>query len=367
MGLLRSRALAMAGAALFLVGACSSAATPVPTPVPTPAPTPAPIAAPTAAPTPVPTTAPTPAPTPAPTSEATPTPAATEAATPAPTPTPVATPAPTATPAAIAVPAAELVTAGKLTVCSDIPYPPQEFFDAQGNPTGSDIDIATEIASRLGLGVAINNTVFDTRIAALQGGKCDIIASAENITSDRIKVVDMIPFFSAGQSFVVLKGNPKGIAATTDLCGKTIAAETGTTEVNYLQGTGDYKGQGLTQACTKAGSPAITVKEYDKDSNALLAIQAGQVDAYFADSPVAGYYTVQHPDQFELAPIAPLAPALEGISVQKDDAHKDLRLGVQQALVAMINDGTYLTILKKYGVDSSAVTADVAGQLNKIK
>ncbi len=265
------------------------------------------------------------------------------------------------------VPENQLITAGHLTVCSDIPYPPQEFFDDQGNPTGSDLDIGAEIAKRLGLTMSVNNTVFDTIIAALQGGKCDIIISAQNITSDRIKQVDMIPFFQAGQSFVVAKGNPKGISATTDLCGKTIAAETGTTEVHYLEGTGDYKGQGLTQACTSGGKPAINVKEFEKDSDALLALQAGQVDAYFADSPVAGYYTVQHADQFDLSPIPPLQPALEGISVPNDDGHKALRDAVQQTLVAMINDGTYKTILQKYGDESGAVTADVAQQLNKIK
>ncbi|HEX8939731.1 MAG TPA: ABC transporter substrate-binding protein [Candidatus Limnocylindrales bacterium] len=319
----RSRALGVAGATLFLLGACSgSPATPSP---------------------------------------AVSTPAASQSA--------AASPSAAATPSAsvISVPAEQLVTAGKLTVCSDIPYPPQEFFDAQGNPTGSDIDIGGEIAKRLGLTLAVNNTVFDTIIAALQGGKCDIIISAQNITSDRIKKVDMIPFFQAGQSFVVDKGNPKSIQSTDDLCGKTIAAETGTTEVDYLQGTGDYKGQGLTQACTAKGKPAINAKEFEKDSDALLALQAGQVDAYFADSPVAGYYQVQHPDQFEVSPIPPLQPALEGISVQNDAGHKDLKTAVQQALVAMINDGTYLTILKKYGDDAGAITADVAQQLNKLK
>ncbi len=264
-------------------------------------------------------------------------------------------------------PGGQLVTADKLTVCSDIPYPPQEFFDAQGNPTGSDIDLGAEIAPRLGLSEAVNNTVFDTIIAALQGSKCDIIISAQNITSDRIKQVDMIPYFQAGQSFVVAKGNPKAITSTASLCGLTIAAETATTEINYLQGTGDYKGAGLTQACTKAGKAAINAKEYEKDSDALLALQAGQVDAYFADSPVAGYYTVQHADSFELAPVPPLQPALEGISVANDAAHKNLVTAVQAALVSMINDGTYLTILTKYGVQTGAVTADIAGQLNKIK
>jgi polar amino acid transport system substrate-binding protein len=322
------RAAAIAVAAALFVSACSGGSTPSPSP----------------------STAPSVAPSTASPSEA---PPASVAASPS--------------TSVLTVPADQLITAGKLTVCSDIPYPPQEFFDDQGNPTGSDIDLGAEIATRLGLTVAVNNTVFDTIIAALKGSKCDIIISAQNITTDRVKQVDMIPYFQAGQSFVVAKGNPKGLNATTDLCGKTIAAETGTTEVHYLEGSGDYKGEGLTQACAKAGSPAITVKEFEKDSDALLALQAGQVDAYFADSPVAGYYTVQHPDQFDLSPIPPLQPALEGISVQNDAAHKVLRDSVQQALVAMINDGTYATILKKYGLESGAVTADVTGQLNKTK
>ncbi len=262
------------------------------------------------------------------------------------------------------IPDNELIFPGKLIICSDLPYPPQEFFDDQGNPIGSDIEIGQEIAARLGLTPEIQNSVFDTIIAALTGGKCDIIISAQNITSDRVKQVDMIPFFQAGQSFVVAKGNPAGIKTQDDLCGKKIAAETGTTEVDYLKGTGDYKGQGLSAACTSGGKPAINTKAFGKDSDALLALQSGQVDAYFADSPVAGFYTVEHPDQFELSGVPPLGVALEGISVNKDPAHAELVSAVQQTLIAMINDGKYLDILKKYGVDSGAVTADQAGKMN---
>ena len=290
------------------------------------------------------------------------TPAATSAAPSTAAPTsapPTATPAPTAV---ATVPDGQLIFKGKLEICSDIPYPPQEFFDDQGNPIGSDIEIGQEIAKRLGLAPEIDNSVFDTIIAALNGGKCDIIISAQNITTDRVKQVDMIPYFQAGQSFVVAAGNPKNIKTQDDLCGKAIAAETGTTEVDYLAGTGDYKGQGLSSACTKKGLAAITITQFTKDSDALLALQTSKVDAYFADSPVAGYYTVQHPDQFALSGLT-LGVALEGISVAQ--ANTGLRDAVQKALVSMINDGTYLSILKKYGDDSGAVTADVAMQLNK--
>lgn len=261
----------------------------------------------------------------------------------------------------------QLITPAKLTICSDIPYPPLEFFDAQGNPTGSDIDLGAEIARRLGLTEAVNNTVFDTIIPALLGGKCDIIISDQNITADRVKQVDMIPYFSAGQAFVVPVGNPKNLQTTDDLCGKAVAAETGTTEVDYLNGTGDYKGQGLNAACTSKGKPVITVKQFEKDSDAALALSAGQVDAYFADYPVAANYANSRPDAFQVAPIPQLAPALVGISVAKDAAHKPLEQAVQAALVSMINDGTYLTILKKYKDDAGAITADIAQQINKTK
>ena len=78
-------------------------------------------------------------------------------------------------------------------------------------PQGLDIDIGTEIANRLGLKVQFVNSVFDTIIAAVTSGKCDIIISAQNITADRQKQVSMIPYFKAGQSFVAAKGNPKNI------------------------------------------------------------------------------------------------------------------------------------------------------------
>jgi polar amino acid transport system substrate-binding protein len=253
---------------------------------------------------------------------------------------------------------AVLTVSGGLAICSDIPYPPLEYYDANSQPIGSDIEIGQEIAKRLGLTAVINNTVFVSIIPALVGNKCDIIISDQNITAERVKQVDMIPYFQAGQSFVVAKGNPAGINTTADLCGKKVGAETGTTEVAYLNTT-------LTPACTKAGKPAITAKVYDKDSDALLALQSGQVDSYFADTPPAAYYTIQHPDQFALAPIPPLAPAFAGISVLKSNS--GLRDSVQQALVAMINDGTYLAILKKNAVDSGAVTAADAMTLNKLQ
>ena len=253
------------------------------------------------------------------------------------------------------VPTDQLKFPGKLVACIDIPYPPQESFDDQGNPQGSDVDIAREIATRLGLTLDVQNSVFSTIIPALTGGKCDIVISAQNINPDRTKVVDMIPYFKAGQSFVAAKGNPKGIKAKDDLCGKVVAVQEATTELDYLQGTGDYTGAGLSDGCTKAGKPAISIKTFTKDNDALLALQSGTADVYFADSPVAGFYVKEHPDQFELTGLT-LDVAIEGISVDK--GHTGIRDAVKTALLSMISDGKYTEILKKWGVEDSGLTAD---------
>ncbi|MGE5140103.1 MAG: ABC transporter substrate-binding protein [Rudaea sp.] len=282
-------------------------------------------------------------------------------------PTTAATAAPPAPTPVVQAPADSLTQKGRLTICTDFPYPPQEFFDDNGNPVGMDVDLGTEIASRLGLKVQFVNSVFDTIIAAAKGGKCDIIISAQNITTDRRKAISMIPYFQAGQSMVVAKGNPKGIKVPTDLCGQNAAAETGTTEADFLQATGDYKGAGLPADCAKLGKPAPKAVLTQKDSDALQQLVADKVEVYFADSPVAAYYTVKQPDQFEVAGEI-VEPALEGISVAcaQEDCTKapltPLGEAVKAAFKSMVDDGTYVKILSKWNLQNSALKPD---QLNQ--
>ena len=312
----RFRAVGVLAAAALLVGACSSSAA---------------------------TTAPTAAPTPAPTVATTE--AATTGASVAPTPAPLPT-----------VPTAQLIKAGTLTVCSDTSYPPQETLDKSNNAVGSDIDLATEIAKRLGLQVSVKSTVFDTIIPALTGGSCDIIVSAQTITDARKQAVDMIPYFAAGQSFVVLAGNPSNINAITDMCGKAVAAEKGTVEADHIAGTGDYTATtSLDAQCKTAGKSDITLKVFAADTDALLALQAGTVVAHFTDEPVAGFEVVNGNGAFAMLPSLTVERGAEGISVTKN--HPELKAAVTAALQQMIDDGAYLTILKKWGVQSGAVTS----------
>jgi polar amino acid transport system substrate-binding protein len=287
---------------------------------------------------------------------ASPTVAPTPSLAPGATATPTPTPAPTQL-IVSSIPSDQLVVANKLTICSDMPYPPQEYFDANGDPIGADIEIGAEIAKRLGLKEAVENTVFDTIIAALQGNKCDIVMSAMDIRPDRTAQVAMIPYFKSGQGFVVSKGNPDGIKATTDLCGKSVGVESGTSEFDHLNGTGSYKAaDGLDGQCTAAGKAKIDIQPFAKDSDALLALQSSKVSTYFTDLPVAAYYVKLQPDLFELAPLN-LNPVTQGIAISKDASKAQLVSGVKAALQSMMDDGSYLKILTTYNLQSGALTS----------
>lgn len=277
------------------------------------------------------------------------------ACTATPTLTPVAGPTPVAQ-----ISAENLIIPGKLLVCSDIPYPPQEFYDENGNPAGVDMEIGQAIADRLGLEMQVVNSVFDTIIAAVTSQKCDIILSAMNITPDRNKQVSMIPYFKAGQSIVVAKGNPNNISEPMDLCGMGAAAESGTTEVQYLYGTEAYQGNGLTQHCEAAGKEPPKVVITQKDTDALQQLQTGKVAAYFTDSPVAGFYVTENPEKFEVVGQI-IEPIVEGIALPcnaEDCTGAPLTpvgLAVESALDHMIAEGTYQAILEKWNLSSSAI------------
>jgi polar amino acid transport system substrate-binding protein len=255
------------------------------------------------------------------------------------------------------VPADQLIKAGTLTACSDTSYPPQESLDSSNVAIGSDVDLGKEIAKRLGLTLVVKSTTFDSIIPALQGGSCDIIISAQTITTERQAAVDMIPYFAAGQSFVVLKGNPSAVKTIDDLCGKTVAAEKGTIEADHITGTGSGYDttNSLNANCKTKGKADITLQVFDADTNALAALQAGTVVAHFTDEPVAGYEVVNGAGKFEMVTAMTLERGAEGISVPKTKTV--LRDAVKTTLLAMISDGTYTTILNKWGVQSGAVTA----------
>jgi polar amino acid transport system substrate-binding protein len=235
----------------------------------------------------------------------------------------------------------------ELVFCSDIAYPPMEFFEGS-EAVGADIDIGNEIAARLGRTPVYSNVGFDGIVAALLGNQCEAIISSMNNTPERAEQVDFVNYLLFGQSLMVAKGNPLGLSDLASLCGHAAAAQVGTTNLDALELA--------SEECEAAGEEPIDSVGFPSNTDAVLALKSGQVDSVETDSPVAAYYVAQDPDSFELTD-AVIDPILVGIAFNKDNA--ELRDQVQIIIDEMYADGTMMGILETWELTAFALPEKV--------
>jgi polar amino acid transport system substrate-binding protein len=246
--------------------------------------------------------------------------------------------------AAEVTPPAEIASAGKIVYCSDISGPPLGYFDENNKPIGSDIDLGTEIARRLGVKAEFANTPFDGIIPALQAKHCDAIISQLFDKPKRREVVDFVDYMNSSQALLVHKGNPKNVHGLDDLSGLKIAVENGTT----IQSLIDEQNKKF----AAAGKPPANIVVYPKDTDALQALQIKQVDVYGTTLESAAYYMQKAADTFDVGG-EPFAKILTGIAVRKGDT--ELRDAIQKAFDNIKADGTYLKILSKWHLEGDQI------------
>jgi polar amino acid transport system substrate-binding protein len=255
----------------------------------------------------------------------------------------------TAAPAADEALAAKVPAAiksdGKVLIGTDSSYAPNEFLDTDGKTViGFDVDLFNAVAAKLGLKTEWQSAVFDAIIPGLQSGKYEMGISSFTINDERKKQVNMVSYYNAGTQWGTKKGNPTGVQPD-NACGKKVAVQT-----NTVQDTEDLPKRD--EACTAAGNPAITVDRYQRQDQATAAVVSGKDDAMLADSPVLAYAVKQTNGQLELlGDIYDAAPY--GYVIEKDQT--EFAQAVADAVQALITDGTYKTILDKWGVGAGAI------------
>jgi polar amino acid transport system substrate-binding protein len=249
--------------------------------------------------------------------------------------------------AAGAVPAA-VKSKGTLTVAADASYAPNEFFASDGKTVqGMDADLAKALATKLGLKAKVVNAGFDGIIPGLAANKYDLGMSSFTDTKEREQTVDFVTYFSAGTSFYTKAQGGPAITGLDSLCGHHVAAEKGTTQAD------DAAAQ--SKKCTSAGKKAVAVSVFPDQNGANLAINSGRADVGMADSPVADYQVKQSGGSFKLVG-TPYGTAPYGIAIPKGNG---MAQPVLDGLTALIADGTYKTILTKWGVQDGAITTPV--------
>jgi polar amino acid transport system substrate-binding protein len=167
-----------------------------------------------------------------------------------------------------------LMTDGTLTLCTDAPYEPFEFEDAEAPSgySGFDIDIVQAIADANELELSIVNSGFDPLLSGsvFAANTCDMGIAATTITAERDEKINFSDvYYSAIQSLAVPADS--SAADLASLAGMKIGVQSGTTGESYA---------------TDNAPADTTIVSFDNPGDVFLALIAGEVDAILQDEPV---------------------------------------------------------------------------------
>ncbi len=217
----------------------------------------------------------------------------------------------------------QVVSPGKLTVCTNLPYEPFEF-DLGGETVGFDVDLAGQVAKRLKMKPVFLNKEFDAIESGelLNQGVCDVAVAGLTITGDRARVIDFSsPYFNAAQALVVPKGS--GVTTLADLGGEKIAVQSGTTGEVYLTDN------------APSDAEIVTFEDQSAMTNAL---ESGKVLAAVFDNTVVGGIVDQNRG---LAVAAEFDTGEQyGMAVKKN-GNVDLLRTINDVLATLQKDGGY--------------------------
>jgi polar amino acid transport system substrate-binding protein len=235
--------------------------------------------------------------------------------------------------------------AGTLRLTVNSTYAPMEYRNPETNQlVGLDIDLANEIAKRLGVKIVWSETPFAELIPSLQTRRADFIISGISDRISRREVADFVDYLTTGPQFFVLTGH----AAKTvgDLCGMKVGTTRSTSFPVEIE-------KWSKQNCEANGKPAVQYVPGENSIDVRNQLKQGRIDAAVQGSETLPYAQQQESGKYRTLG-EPFSVGYQGIMFRKDDAV--LREVVTQHLAAMIADGSYKAILDKYGLGAHAVS-----------
>lgn len=207
---------------------------------------------------------------------------------------------------------ASVRSSGVLRVGTDASYAPMSAFGPDGRTIiGVEPDLGVQIGHILGVRLQFGNVDFALLRQRVASGQLDLAISAMTDTPEREKSADFVNYFMTGTSIVVQRGNPAAVTELNDLCGKVVAVESGTTQVDLLA-----------RAQANCVKKPIIVHTYPNNSDALLQLRTGRAAAVLNDYPPAVFLVndVRTKSQYQLASTLQYEPAQYGIARRQESA-----------------------------------------------
>lgn len=230
-------------------------------------------------------------------------------------------------------------TGGTLVVGFDQEFPPMGFIGDDGEYTGFDLELAQEVAKRLGLSYKAQPIAWDSKDMELESGNIDCIWNGFTMTGREDAYTWSDPYMENAQVFVVKADS--GIESPADLAGKIVEVQMDSSGQKALEADPELSG---------SFAQLITTPDYN---TAFMDLEQGAVDAVCMDIIVASYQIREREADMVILDEA-LASEDYGIGFKKGNT--ELRDQVNDTLLEMAEDGTLAQISEKwFGEDITTI------------
>ena len=220
---------------------------------------------------------------------------------------------------------------GTLIVGFDQDFPPMGFLVDNGEYTGFDLELAQEVAKRLGLEYQAQPIAWDAKDMELESGNIDCIWNGFTMTGREDDYTWTEPYMANQQVFVV--ANDSDISSQADLAGKIVEVQADSSAEAALKEAPEL---------TATFKELLTTADYN---TAFMDLEQGAVDAIAMDVIVAGYQIQQRNADFKILDDS-LSEEEYGVGFKKGNT--ELRDKVQSTLEEMAEDGTLQEVSEKW-------------------
>ena len=226
---------------------------------------------------------------------------------------------------------AKTTDGGTLIVGFDQDFPPMGFVGDDGEYTGFDLELAQEVAKRLGLEYKAQPSAWDSKDMELESGNIDCIWNGFTMTGREDDYTWTEPYMANQQVFVV--ANDSDINSQADLAGKIVEVQADSSAEAALKEAPEL---------TATFKELLTTADYN---TAFMDLEQGAVDAIAMDVIVAGYQIQQRNADFKILDDS-LSEEEYGVGFKKGNT--ELRDKVQSTLEEMAEDGTLQEVSEKW-------------------
>lgn len=225
---------------------------------------------------------------------------------------------------------------GEIIVAMEGTWAPWTYHDENDQLVGYDVEVAQNIAEKLGVSVNFAEGEWDGLLAGLDSGRYDIMVNGVDIDEARSEKYDFSTPYAYNRTAVIVSGDNDSIQSMEDLDGKSTANTLNSTYANVAESYG------------------AEVTGVDDFIQTIELLNSGRIDATL-NAEVSYYdYMAQHPDaNIKIACIDPASTQV-AIPMRKGAESASLVAAINEALAEMAEDGTLTELSMKYfGTDIS--------------